>query len=133
MQYGFQGLTLGFNFGSVRSEKGETHVVQKAGHPCVLHYRQSPIAITCIDDRPFIVSVMPGVGWVGIRVLPPLLCGLPPDQTSWFEIVQLPILQRETSGSKVTNKNTKDADLYFDKTSAKISNLVYKTWFSRYP
>jgi hypothetical protein len=53
--------------------------------------------------------------------------------TSWFEIVELPKLQRETSGSKVTNKDTKEADLYFDKTYAQISNLVYKTWFSRYP
>jgi hypothetical protein len=53
--------------------------------------------------------------------------------TSWFEIVELPKLQRESRGIKVTNKNTKEADLYFDKTSAQISNLVYKTWFSRYP
>jgi hypothetical protein len=53
--------------------------------------------------------------------------------TSWFEIVELLKLQRETSGSKVTNKNTKEADLYFDKTSAQISNLVYTTWFSRCP
>jgi hypothetical protein len=53
--------------------------------------------------------------------------------TSWFEIVELPKLQRETSGSKVTNKNTKEADMTFYKSSAQISNLVYKTWFSRYP
>ncbi len=37
-----------------------------------------------------------------------------------------------TSGSKVTNKNTKEADMTFDKSSAQISILVYKTWFSRY-
>ena len=30
-------------------------------------------------------------------------------------------------------KNTKVAEPYFDKSSAQISNLVYKTWFSRYP
>ena len=55
--------------------------------------------------------------------------------TSWFEIeiVELPKLQRETSGNKVTTQNTKEADAYFDKTSAQISNLVYKTWFSKYP
>ncbi len=53
--------------------------------------------------------------------------------TSWFKMVELPKLQRETSGSKVTIKNTKEADLTFDKSSAQISNLVYKTWFSRYP
>jgi hypothetical protein len=53
--------------------------------------------------------------------------------TSWFEIVELPKLQREISGSKVPNKNTKEADMTFDNSSAQISNLVYKTWFSRYP
>ncbi len=40
--------------------------------------------------------------------------------TSWFEIVELPKLQREISGSKVINKNTKETDLYFDKSSAHI-------------
>jgi hypothetical protein len=30
-------------------------------------------------------------------------------------------------------KNTKDADTTFDKSSAQISNLVFKTWFGRYP
>ncbi len=35
---------------------------------------------------------------------------------------------------KVTfDKNTKVAEPYFDKSSAQISNLMYKTWFSRYP
>jgi hypothetical protein len=53
--------------------------------------------------------------------------------TSWFEMVELPKLQRETIGSKVTNKNTTKADMTFDKSSAQISNLVYKTGFSRYP
>jgi hypothetical protein len=37
-------------------------------------------------------------------------------------------------GKKVTfAKNTKVAESYFDKSSAQISNLVYKTWFSRNP
>ena len=59
--------------------------------------------------------------------------------TSWFEIVELPTVAQETTvppagvGKKVTfAKNTKVAN-YFDKSSAQISNLVYKTWFSRYP
>jgi hypothetical protein len=47
--------------------------------------------------------------------------------TSWFGIVELPKLQRKTSGSKVTNKNTKEADMTIAKSSAQISNLVYKT------
>jgi hypothetical protein len=59
--------------------------------------------------------------------------------TSWFEIVELPTVAQETTvppvgtGKKETfAKNTKVAN-YFDKSSAQISNLVYKTWFSRYP
>ena len=43
--------------------------------------------------------------------------------TSWFEIVELPKLQRETSGSKVTTKNTKAAEPYFDKTNPKMVAL----------
>ncbi len=60
--------------------------------------------------------------------------------TSWFEIVELPIVPQKTTvppaskGKKVTfNKYIKVAEPYFDKSSAQISNLVYKTWFSRYP
>jgi hypothetical protein len=37
-------------------------------------------------------------------------------------------------GKKVTsNDYTKESNTTFDKSSAQISNLVYKTWFSRYP
>jgi hypothetical protein len=60
--------------------------------------------------------------------------------TSWFEIVELPTVAQETTvspagkGKKVTfDKNTKEAEPYCDKSSSQISNLVYKTWFSRYP
>jgi hypothetical protein len=60
--------------------------------------------------------------------------------TSWFEIVELPTVTQEMTvppagkAKKVTfDKNTKVAEPYFDKSSAQISNLVYKTWFSRYP
>ncbi len=60
--------------------------------------------------------------------------------TSWFKIVELPTVAQETTvppvdkGKKVTfDKNTKVAEPYFDKSSAQISNLVYKTSFSRYP
>ncbi len=60
--------------------------------------------------------------------------------TSWFKIVELPTVAQETTvppagkGKMVTfNKNTKVAAPYFDKRSAQISNLVYKTWCSRYP
>ncbi len=60
--------------------------------------------------------------------------------TSWFKIVELPTVAQETTvsptgeGKKVTfDEYTKVAEPYFDKSSAQISNLVYKTWFSRYP
>jgi hypothetical protein len=59
--------------------------------------------------------------------------------TSWFEIVELPTAAQEMTvppmgkGKKVTfDKNTKVAEPYLDKSSAQISNLVYKTRFSRY-
>ncbi len=60
--------------------------------------------------------------------------------TSWFEMGELRTVVQETTvppagkGKKVTfDKNTKVAEPYFDKSSAQISNLVYKIWFSRYP
>jgi hypothetical protein len=57
--------------------------------------------------------------------------------TSWFEIVELPTVRvkipKASKGKKATCTNyTKEAEI-FDKTSAQISNLVYKCWFSRYP
>ncbi len=57
--------------------------------------------------------------------------------TSWFEIVELPTVRvtvpKEDKGKKATCLDyTEDAEI-FDKTSAQISNLVYKCWFSRYP
>ena len=57
--------------------------------------------------------------------------------SSWFEIVELPVITEaiiplDTKGrkGKKTHKQTKLA--YFDKSSAMISNLVSKTWFSWY-
>jgi hypothetical protein len=58
--------------------------------------------------------------------------------TSWFEIVELPTVTKlkvpKTSKvKKATYINYTKVAETFDKTSAKISNLVYKCWFSRYP
>jgi hypothetical protein len=60
--------------------------------------------------------------------------------TSWFEIVELPTVDLVMTvppvgkGKKVTfSKNIMVAETTFDKSSAQISNLVYKTWFNRYP
>jgi hypothetical protein len=57
--------------------------------------------------------------------------------TSWFKIVELPTVRvtvpKVGKGKKATCLDyTKDAEI-FDKTSAQISNLVCKCWFSRYP
>jgi hypothetical protein len=57
--------------------------------------------------------------------------------TSWFEIVELPTVRvmvpKAGKGKKATCLDyTKNAEI-FDKTSAQISNLVYKCWVSRYP
>ncbi len=52
--------------------------------------------------------------------------------------MELPTVAQETTvppagkGKKLTLDN-KVAEPYFDKSSTQISNLVYKTWFSRYP
>ncbi len=59
--------------------------------------------------------------------------------TSWFKMVELPAVTTQTvpsmgKGKKATCKDyTKEAEVTFDKSFAHISNLVYKTWFSRYP
>jgi hypothetical protein len=59
--------------------------------------------------------------------------------TSWIEIVELPTVTKLTvpntgKDRKVTFSNyTKESETTFDKSSAQISILVYKTWFSRYP
>jgi hypothetical protein len=59
--------------------------------------------------------------------------------TSLFKIVELPTVTKLTvptkgKGKKVTFANyTKILETTFDESSAQISNLVYKTWFSRYP
>jgi hypothetical protein len=58
--------------------------------------------------------------------------------TSWFEIVELPTVTKLTvpntgKGKKVTCTNYTKVAETFDKSSTQISNLVYKTWFSRIP
>ena len=50
----------------------------------------------------------------------------------WFKVVELPVVEYATTGKSARDKS-KDKDVYFDKSSAMISTLVNKTWFSRYP
>ncbi len=60
--------------------------------------------------------------------------------TSWFEIVELPTVPKLTAATTGKGKSKKVtfadyikvAEMTFDKSSAQISNLVYKTWFGRY-
>jgi hypothetical protein len=62
------------------------------------------------------------------------MCHTIDPASSWFEIVELPVLEYITPPSR-TKKGTKTQtkETYFDKTSTMISHLVSKTWFSRYP
>ena len=58
--------------------------------------------------------------------------------SSWFEIVELPVITEaiiplDTKGRKGKKTHEEPKLAYFDKSSAMISNLVNKTWFSRYP
>jgi hypothetical protein len=58
--------------------------------------------------------------------------------SSWFEIVELPVttdavIPSDIKGHKGTKTHNNTMLPYFDKSSAMISNLVNKTWFSRYP
>ena len=58
--------------------------------------------------------------------------------TSWFEIIELPVTEdtvipMDTKGHKGMKTHTTTKQAYFDKSSAMISTLVKKTWFSRYP
>eukprot|EP00804_Cyclotella_cryptica_P008994 CCRYP_003093-RA/>CCRYP_003093-RA protein AED:0.16 eAED:0.18 QI:0/0/0/1/0/0/2/0/370 len=58
--------------------------------------------------------------------------------SSWFEIVELRVITEaiiplDTKGRKGKKTHEEPKLAYFDKSSAMISNLVNKTWFSRYP
>ena len=58
--------------------------------------------------------------------------------SSWFEIVELrvttdEVIPMDTKGRKGTKIDINTKLPYFDKSSAMISILVNKTWFSRYP
>ena len=55
--------------------------------------------------------------------------------TRWFEIVELlvtgdPVIPMDTKGHKDTKTHNTTKEHYFDKSSAMISTLVNKTWFS---
>ena len=58
--------------------------------------------------------------------------------SGWFEIVELPVttdavIPMDTRGQEGIKTHNNTNLPYFDKSSAMISHLVNKTWFSRYP
>ena len=57
--------------------------------------------------------------------------------TSWFKIMELPTVRvmvpKGGKGKKTTCLDYTKDTVIFDKTSAQISNLVYKCLFTRYP
>ncbi len=52
--------------------------------------------------------------------------------SSWFEIVELPLVKRPKTHS-VNGKELLQAEDVFDKSSNRIAKLVNKTWLCRYP
>jgi hypothetical protein len=92
----------------------------------------APWKVLCVDlDGPYTLNGKDGssIDFMCLTMINPA--------TKWFEIVELPTVRvtvpKGGKGKKTTCFNyTKDA-VIFDKTSAQISNLVYKCWFSRYP
>eukprot|EP00804_Cyclotella_cryptica_P004321 CCRYP_013509-RB/>CCRYP_013509-RB protein AED:0.44 eAED:0.44 QI:0/0/0/1/0/0/2/0/175 len=55
--------------------------------------------------------------------------------SGWFEIVELPVITEviiplDTKGRKGKQTHAEPKSAYFDKSSAMISNLVNKTWFT---
>ncbi len=60
-------------------------------------------------------------------------------ETSWFEIVALPISQQEldipksTKGQQGKDTHIQSKQPYFDKVSATVGNIINRTWYSHYP
>jgi hypothetical protein len=108
---------------------------QKYGHLPLKHVIITPGKALCVDlIGPYTLKGKDGssINLMCLTMINPA--------TSWFEIVELPTAAQEMTvpptgkGKKVISpKNTTVAEPYFDKSSAQISNLVYKTWFIRYP
>ncbi len=92
---------------SYRSCQANKRHSQKYGHVPPKLVITTPWNALCIDlIGPYTLNGKDGssIDFMCLTMIDPA--------TSWFEIVELPKLQREISGGKVTNKNTKEADLY---------------------
>ncbi len=120
---------------SCRSYQVNKRGSQKHGHLPSKLVIKTPWKVLCVDlIGPYTLKGKDGssIDFMCLTMINPA--------TSWFKIVELPTVAQETTvppvgkGKKVTfAKNTKVAEPYFDKSSDQISNLVYKTLFSRYP
>jgi hypothetical protein len=108
---------------------------QKYGHPPPKLVITTPWKALCVDlIGPYTLKDKDGliIDFMCLTMIDPT--------TSWLEILELPAVAQETTvppagkGKKAKfNINTKVAEPYFNKSSAQISTLVYKTWFGRYP
>ncbi len=120
---------------SCRSCQVDKRHSQKYGHLPPKLVIMTPWKVLCVDlISPYTLQDKDGssIDFMCLTMINPT--------KSWFEIVEPSTVAQETTvppsgkGKKVTlDKYTKVAELYLDKSSTQIGNLVYKTWFSRYP
>ena len=95
---------------------------------------QKPWAVLCVDlIGPYTLKGRDGteIDFMCLTMIDPA--------TSWFEVVELPVVQHAQTTSKTTGKSTVNTNYTtdtigkFDKSSSQISQLVYKHWLCRYP
>jgi hypothetical protein len=107
---------------------------QKYGHVPPKLVVMSPWQALCVDlIRQYTLKGKDGISsdFMCLTMIDPAM--------SWFEIVDLLTVIRLTVPTIGKGKReafsdyTKESEMTFDKLSAHISNLEYKTWFSRYP
>jgi hypothetical protein len=109
---------------------------QKYGHLHLKLVIMTPWKALCVDHiDPYTLKGQDGssIDFMCLTMINPT--------TSWFKIMELPTVNLVMTvppagkGKKVTSfkKHYGSRTLLFDKSSAQISNLVNKTWLSRYP
>jgi hypothetical protein len=127
--------TIGRYIKTCRSCQVNKRNSQEYGHLPPKLVIMTPWKVLCVDlIGPYTLKGQDGssIDFMCLTMIDPAI--------NWFEIVELPTVAQETTvpptskGKKVTSsKNNTVVETTFNKSSAQISNLVYKTWFSRYP
>ncbi len=127
--------TIWRNVKTCRSCQVNKRHSQKYGHPPPKLVITTPWKALCVDRLgPYTLKGQDSssIDFMCLTMIDPA--------TSWFKIVEVPTVDLVMTvpptgkGKKVTSsKNTMVAEPYFDKSSAQISNQVYKTLFSRNP